>query len=173
MRHIIEVCLDQEVQMQSVLSHRVFRVRNKVGFNSGEQHPRGGPWWRTACAGLVFSVSCFAQDAPAVAPVPPADPSSSHSSASADMKRPADPQATAMHQNDAASTQSQAPANSQRLKQISAETTHLLAMAEALKAEVDKTNKDTLSLNVIREADAIEKLAKTVKARMKQNSGPN
>jgi len=45
-------------------------------------------------------------------------------------------------------------------------------MAVDLKAEVDKTSKDTLSLNVIRKADAIERLAKTVKEKMKQNPGP-
>ena len=42
-------------------------------------------------------------------------------------------------------------------------------MALALKAEVDKTTKDTLSLNVIKKADEIEKLAKSVKEKMKQN----
>jgi len=46
-------------------------------------------------------------------------------------------------------------------------------MAVALKAEVDKTNKDTLSLKVIRKADEIEKLARTVKEKMKQSSGPS
>jgi len=44
-------------------------------------------------------------------------------------------------------------------------------MALALKAEVDKTTKDTLSLNVIKKADQIEKLAKSVKEKMKQSSG--
>jgi hypothetical protein len=47
----------------------------------------------------------------------------------------------------------------------------LLAMALSLKAEVDKTNKDTLSIKVIRKADEIERLAKTVKERIKQGSG--
>jgi hypothetical protein len=57
--------------------------------------------------------------------------------------------------------------DTQRKKAISAESTQLLAMAVALKAEVDKTNKDMLSLNVIRKADEIEKLAHTVKEKMK------
>ncbi len=68
--------------------------------------------------------------------------------------------------------QKDAQADSERKKQISDESTRLLAMAIALKVEVDKTTKDTLSLNVIRKADEIEKLAKTVKDRMKQGSGP-
>lgn len=46
-------------------------------------------------------------------------------------------------------------------------------MAADLKVEVDKTNKDTLSLNVIRKADAIERLAKTVREKTKQGSGPS
>lgn len=64
-------------------------------------------------------------------------------------------------------------ADSERKKQIADESTQLLAMALSLKAEVDKTNKDTLSLNVIRKADAIERLAKTVKEKIKQGSGPS
>jgi hypothetical protein len=60
-----------------------------------------------------------------------------------------------------------------RSKQISDESSQLLAMAVALKAEVDKTNKDTLSLKVIRKADEIERLAHTVKEKMKQKSGSN
>jgi hypothetical protein len=47
----------------------------------------------------------------------------------------------------------------------------LLALAIALKAEVDKTSKDTLSLTVIRKADEIEKLAHTVRETIKQTSG--
>ncbi len=67
----------------------------------------------------------------------------------------------------------QSPADGQRRKQISVESSQLLAMAVDLKAEVDKTNKDTLSLTVIRKADAIEKLAKTVREKIKQSSGPS
>jgi hypothetical protein len=64
-----------------------------------------------------------------------------------------------------------AVADSQRKKQISDESTQLLAMAVALKAEVDKTNKDMLSLDVIRKADEIERLAHTVKLKIKQGPG--
>jgi len=42
----------------------------------------------------------------------------------------------------------------------------LLKLATDLKAEVDKTTKDTLSLNVIRKADEIERLAHNVKGKM-------
>ena len=59
----------------------------------------------------------------------------------------------------------------ERKKQIADESTKLLSMALALKAEVDKTTKDTLSINVIRKADEIEKLARNVREKMKQSSG--
>jgi hypothetical protein len=57
--------------------------------------------------------------------------------------------------------------DSDRKKQIADESAELLAMALALKAEVDKTSKDTLSLNVIKKADQIERLAKMVKDKTK------
>jgi hypothetical protein len=60
---------------------------------------------------------------------------------------------------------------SDRKKQITDESAQLLDMALALKAEVDKTTKDTLSIDVIKKADQIEKLAKSVKEKMKQSSG--
>jgi nitric oxide reductase activation protein len=59
----------------------------------------------------------------------------------------------------------------QQKKQITSDSSQLLNMAIALKAEVDKTNKDTLSLNVIRKADEIEKLAHSVKEKIK-SAGP-
>lgn len=62
-------------------------------------------------------------------------------------------------------------ANEERKKQLSDDSAKLLTLAMALKAEVDKTNKDTLSLNVIRKADEIEKLARNVKEKMKLTVG--
>lgn len=57
--------------------------------------------------------------------------------------------------------------NNQRQQQLVADTTKLLALATELKEEVDKTNKDTLSLNVVKKAEEIEKLAKAVKEKMR------
>jgi hypothetical protein len=64
-------------------------------------------------------------------------------------------------------------ANAERKKQISEDSALLLKLATDLKAEVDKTDKDTLSLGVIRRADAIEKLAHNVKEKMKLSVGSN
>jgi hypothetical protein len=57
--------------------------------------------------------------------------------------------------------------NNERQKKLVADTDKLLALATDLKAQVDKTNKDTLSVDVIKKADEIEKLAHSVKERMK------
>jgi hypothetical protein len=43
----------------------------------------------------------------------------------------------------------------------------LLVLATDLKAQVDKSTKDTLSVDVIKKAEEIEKLAHSVKERMK------
>lgn len=51
-------------------------------------------------------------------------------------------------------------------KAVLDDTEHLLQLARELKATVDKTRRDELSLQVIREADEIERLARSVKARI-------
>ena len=63
--------------------------------------------------------------------------------------------------------------NAERKKQIGDDSAHLLKLANELKAEVDKTDKDTLSIAVIRKADEIEKLAHIVKEKMKLTVGSN
>jgi hypothetical protein len=57
--------------------------------------------------------------------------------------------------------------NNERQKRLVADTDKLLALATDLKAQVDKTNKDTLSVDVVKKAEEIEKLARSVKERMK------
>ncbi len=61
---------------------------------------------------------------------------------------------------------------SEREKQITEDNAKLLKLAIDLKAEVDKTSMDTLSLSVVRKADEIEKLARSVKEKMKETIGP-
>ena len=91
-------------------------------------------------------------------------------------------QETAVHPSADASGQGATPqkasrkekaeaADAARKQQLADDSARLLALAIALKAEVDKTSKDTLSLTVIRKADEIEKLAHTVRATIKQTSG--
>jgi len=57
--------------------------------------------------------------------------------------------------------------NAERQKRLVADTDKLLALATELKTQVDKTNKDILAVDVIKKADEIEKLAHSVKERMK------
>jgi hypothetical protein len=57
--------------------------------------------------------------------------------------------------------------SSERQKRLVADTDKLLALATDLKQQVDKTNKNILSVDVIKRADEIEKLAHSVKERMK------
>ncbi|HUB28891.1 MAG TPA: hypothetical protein VL967_04310 [Terracidiphilus sp.] len=85
--------------------------------------------------------------------------------------RPALPDANAQIQMHDKQAEEQNPdaQTAERKKQLSDESAQLLAMA--LKAEVDKTNKDMLSLNVIRKSDAIERLAHNVKEKMKLSAG--
>lgn len=64
-------------------------------------------------------------------------------------------------------------ANAERKKQIADDSAKLLTLAIALKEEVDKTDKDTLSLSVIRKAQEIENLAHGVREKMKLTVGPS
>jgi hypothetical protein len=140
--------LIEEVPMQDIESNS----SNLLRFN--------GLWLRLGCAGLIFAAAfgCVAQDGQ------PAATSASRATAQVANSSPQKKTRDNMQQGLLAG-------DSSRKKQLADESTELLAMALALKAEVDKTTKDTLSLNVIKKADQIEKLAKSVKEKMKQSSG--
>jgi hypothetical protein len=58
-------------------------------------------------------------------------------------------------------------ANLQRQALIRTDTERLLKLAEELKEDVQKTNENMLSLDVLKKAEEIEKLAHTVKDKMK------
>jgi len=57
--------------------------------------------------------------------------------------------------------------NAQRQVDIKKDTEKLLELATELKQAVDKTTENTMSLDVIKKADQIEKLAHSVKEKMK------
>jgi hypothetical protein len=61
-------------------------------------------------------------------------------------------------------------ANLERQAQLKTDTDKLVKLAGELKDYVDKSNENVLSLDVMKKADEIEKLAKSVKEKMK---GPN
>ncbi|MGH9638334.1 MAG: hypothetical protein ACRD72_26160, partial [Candidatus Angelobacter sp.] len=58
-------------------------------------------------------------------------------------------------------------ANQERQADLKRDTEKLLKLATELKAYVDKTNEDTLSVNVVKKAEEIEKLAHSVKDKMR------
>ncbi len=58
----------------------------------------------------------------------------------------------------------------ERVAALKSDTEKLLKLSVELKAYVDKSDENILSLDVIKKADEIEKLAKSVKDKMK---GPN
>jgi len=57
--------------------------------------------------------------------------------------------------------------NRQRQDELKKDTEKLLELATELKQSVDKTDENTLSLDVIKKAEQIEKLAKSVKDKMR------
>lgn len=180
MRADNRMCLDREVLVRSDPFPNISPVRDHFGLKgAGPRQSRVRKWcisvWRCVCVGLVLAAgfTCVAQDGqPAAVPgtLPNTTPQAQTSSP-ASAKPSTDP--LDKPQFEESTPEPQPPPDTRPRSRISTESTHLLAMAVDLKAEVDKTTKDTLSLNVIRKADAIEKLAKTVKAKMRQSSGPN
>jgi regulatory protein YycI of two-component signal transduction system YycFG len=63
-------------------------------------------------------------------------------------------------------------ANLKRQQDLRADTDRLLQLATELKAAVDKSNENLLSLDVLRKADEVEKLARRVREKMKDGIGP-
>ncbi len=55
-----------------------------------------------------------------------------------------------------------------RQAQLLADTERLYQLTQELKDEVNKSNKDTLSIPVIKKAEEVEKLARSLKERMRQ-----
>jgi len=60
-------------------------------------------------------------------------------------------------------------ANRERQAQLQRDTDNLVKLANELKQYVDKSNENTLSLDVVKKAEEIEKLARSVKDKMKAN----
>lgn len=139
--------------------------------------PIGGfrrPEWRCGCAAVLTGVFVLAGTVRAVAQQPPQSTqpqagSSAHEPAAGAAVNPSPPAAASSR----GVTPNPDAVNAERRKQIADESAILLKLATDLKAEVDKTTKDTLSLYVIRKADQIEKLAHNVKEQMKPAVGQN
>jgi hypothetical protein len=65
----------------------------------------------------------------------------------------------------------QKEANQKRQDEIREDTQKLYQLASQLKDAVDKTNEHVLSLDVVKKAEEVEKLAKKVKEKMREGVG--
>jgi len=134
-------------------------VRLWKAYHPGTPKPRRT---RAKSVVLVLTSVAFAL-APATADAWLSEHAGSVHAAQAAAARPA---AALNHPTSVANAQASKPNSAQAANQpvIRAEMTELLKLANELQADVNKTNKDMLSLAVVRKADAIEKLARSMKA---------
>jgi len=100
-----------------------------------------------------ISLAAAQQPAQGSAPQAPAAQAPATAAATADTSKPATPLTP-------------------QQKQLADDTEKLLTLANELKAELDKSGKDTLSLSVIKKAEQVEKMAHKVRDEMKANQ-PN
>ena len=101
----------------------------------------------------------FALTTPTIAqtkPTPPPSPAAQKASVSPSTSEDAKPQTGA------------APLTPEQAR-LQAQIEKLYQLAQDLKAAVAKSNKDTLSIDVIKKADAVEKAAKSLKDQMKSS----
>jgi hypothetical protein len=89
------------------------------------------------------------------------------------INQPPDPNTQMLMHDRQSKQQSFAAADTEPREQFADDSARLVELAADLKDEVDKTTKDTLSLNVVRKADDIEKLAHSVKEKMKLTMAAN
>ncbi len=118
---------------------------------------------------LIAAVAGRAQ----IAPPPGGTVRTDKASLPTAINQPPDANAQMEEREHLASDKDFAAANTERRKQIADDSAKLLKLAADLKAEVEKTSKDTLSLGVIRKAEEIERLAHGVKEKMKLIAGAN
>jgi hypothetical protein len=150
-------------------SHRNPNCRSDRSGRASRRYRRTVHWPRTAvCVACMASLSGTAQNCQApggafrpdkvgvVAPVN--GPPDANSQA-------------AMREQQVRKQQEYDAANEERKRQIDSDSAKLLKLATDLKADVDKTDKDTLPVSATRKAEEIERLAHDVKEKMKLASG--
>ena len=120
---------------------------------------------------IAVLVAIFAAGAQAQSGAPALQRNSIRSHLSPDANRIPDANDLMLMQEQQEQDQNFENANAARRKLLTDESAELLELAAQLKNEMDKTDKDTLSLGVIRKAEQIEKLARDVKAHMKLTIG--
>ena len=81
-------------------------------------------------------------------------------------RRPRDPQIARMERENIKGL------NKERYEKLKGDTDKLLELATELKQGVDRADENILSLEVIKKTEEIEKLAKSVREKMKEGIGP-
>jgi hypothetical protein len=72
------------------------------------------------------------------------------------------------HSNNALQIEQKKMQMEEQQKKLKADTEKLVILSTALKEQVDSANKDVLSLDMLKKAEEIEKLARSVKERIKE-----
>ena len=114
----------------------------------------------TIFVSLLFALSVNARSQSSRPPTSPAPPNKADSAATEDADETQQRLARDMLKK----------ANAERQALLRADTDRLLKLAVELKDSVDKSNENVLSLDVVKKAEEIERLAHSVKDKMK---GPN
>lgn len=114
---------------------------------------------------LVISALILLAGAPAAAQFDPCSPALGPSphGRPGEQEPPEDPRRDEMRR------EQQKKQNQERQSSLKQDSDELLKLATELKESVDKTTEKTLSVDVIRKAQQIEKLAKNVREKMKGN----
>ena len=123
--------------------------------------------FRTLCLLVILLLAAGAgsQSPPASAGASP-EPTEAASSADPQFPRPRRPQEEDRFEIERRH-RLERERNKQRQAALKKDTDKLLELATQLKEYVDKTNENMLSLDVIKKAEEIEKLSKSVKEKMK------
>jgi hypothetical protein len=117
---------------------------------------------------LLFVILTMAFAVPIYSQSDPANPTSDEPKPQASRSIPAPDRPS----SDTHKAEPSTPATPQELRQaqIEADTKKLYQLSAELRAEVAKTYKESLSLTVLKNAQEIEKLAKSLKAEMNQEA---
>ena len=122
---------------------------------------------RTTTLLLALTISAAAQSTQTS---PPAQEQPTQTPQTQDAAKPTSDTAKPATSDSATASKPATPmtAAEKRRADLQADTERLYKLTQELKAEVDKSNKDTLSVSVIKKAQEVERLAKSIKERSKQ-----
>jgi len=134
----------------------------------------GRPWsFPRACACVLLTLLAVQADMALTGQQPMAPPRPNKPFISLDANHEPDANDLMEMRDQKSGQKKDAAANAERMKQIADDSANLLQLATGLKAELNKTGKDTLTLDDIRGIDEIERLAHNVKEKMKLSMGAN